>query len=114
MNKKEKRILSPEERRRNFLIRLRCFIIMICMYCSNAALVLADTNYGENAGKWVLEQLFWAAVVVVAIALIGCLLKRAFAAGGIVVVVGGLVCYFIKNPTKINSIGGSLGKVIGF
>lgn len=103
-----------ENKKKLVFMRLGLFITMFCMYCSNAIISYAGTNYGENAGKWVLDQLFWVAIVFVVIALIGCLSKRAYAGGVITVVVGGLVCYFIKNPTKISAIGNSLGSVFGF
>lgn len=106
--------MNDSHRRRNVIMRLGVFITMICMYCSNMIFVAAGTNYGETIGKWILEQLFWVAIVVIIIALVGCLLKRAYAAGGIIILVGAIVCYFIKNPTKLSTIGDSLGNTFGF
>lgn len=96
------------------ITRLSVFMIMISLYCSNALYVAAGTNYGENIGKWALDQLFWIAVVVSAFVLLTQAVRRSTTGIISTIIVGALVCFFIKNPTKFETIGNQFGKIIGF
>lgn len=107
--------MKSVKKRNELIMRIGVLMLMFCVYCSNMVFVVAGTtNYGETIGKWVLEQLFWFAVVGILIGVIGCIIKRAYAAGGILLIVGSLVCVFIKNPNKISTIGSGLGSLFGF
>lgn len=66
--------------------------------CSTMNVYAAD--YGKKAGTWILDQIFWIGLVVLAIALISCLIKKAWIAAVITVVGGGLVLVFIYDPSK--------------
>lgn len=71
----------------------------------NGFYCLAGANYGEDAGNWVLNQLFWFGLVAVAAILISCILKRAWIAAIITVVAGAVILAFIKNPLILSNIG---------
>ena len=77
-------------------------------------LLSTATNYGENAAKWGLDQLFWLALIAVIGVAVFAFIKKSWV-GGIVTMIGGaIVCYFIKNPTKLADLGNELAKIIGF
>lgn len=70
------------------------------MILGNPMLVSASADYGKKAGTWLLDQIFWVGLVALAIALIGCLVKKAWVAAVITFICGGLVLFFIKDPNK--------------
>lgn len=71
----------------------------------NGFYCLAGANYGEKTGNWILDQLFWGGLVVVAAMLISCLLKRAWVAAIIIAIAGAVILAFIKNPLILSNIG---------
>lgn len=73
-----------------------CTMMIMCSTMS----VYAAADYGKKAGTWVLDQIFWIGLVALAIALIGCLLKKAWVAAIITFICGGLVLFFVKDPNK--------------
>lgn len=77
--------------------------IMIPQHYASAA-----TNYGENFGKYALDQLFWVAIVIIALGLIGCIVKRNMV--GIIgcIVIGVVVVGFMGDPDGIKSVGQDL------
>lgn len=106
--------ITKKEKIRIFMIKLYSVMMLIGIYCSNACIAFADTDYGKKAGTWMLNQILWGVLVVLGFTLLGCLLKRAYTAAIIDVIVAAIVCYFISNPTKISSIGSSLATEFGF
>lgn len=84
---------------------LSCFMYMGCY-------VHASTDFGENIGNWFLDQLFWAALIIIAFALVVCLAKRAWV-GAIGVVVGGaIILAIIVSPDTLKTIGQSLWNIV--
>ncbi len=74
--------------------------------------VACATNYGEKAGTWILEQIFWIGLVFLGIALIGCLIKRAWVPALITGLCGGIILYFVKNPSQLSTIGENIANLI--
>lgn len=78
----------------------------------NGCYVYASTNFGENIGNWVLDQLFWIALIIIAATLIGCLVKRAWI-GAIGVGIGGaIVLAIIAAPEALKTIGDGLWNIV--
>lgn len=75
--------------------------------------ILACASYGQNASKWVLDQLFWVLLVGVIIAVAAMAVKRNFVGALTTSLVGAVVVYFVKNPTKLEEIGTSIMKTVG-
>ena len=65
-------------------------------------------DVGKNAGNWILDQLFWLGLVILAIALAACLIKKAWVGAVITIVAGGVILVFIKNPEMVSNIGETL------
>lgn len=75
--------------------------------------VLASANYGQSTANWFLEQVFWIALVIVILAVLALAAKRNFTAALTTAVVGAIVVFFIKNPTKLEDIGNAIMNAIG-
>lgn len=65
-------------------------------------------DIGKNAGNWILDQLFWIGLVVLAIGLVACLVKKAWVAAIILFIAGGLILIVIKNPEMAANLGETL------
>ena len=83
------------------------FIFTYCSVC------FASEEYAKNGASWFLDQLFWVALVVVIVVMLKLFAARNFVAGVVTVLVGGVVCYFIKNPESIETIGNVAAKALG-
>lgn len=89
---------------------LACWSFLTLLY-SNA--VLASASYGQNASSWFLEQMFWIVLVAVVIVVATLAAKRNFVGALTTALVGSVVVYFVKNPTKLEEIGNSIMNAIG-
>lgn len=81
---------------------------------ANWMLLAAEgANYGQNIAKWGLDQVFWL-IILVGIAVIAfAFVKKNWVGAGITLVAVALVCFFIKNPTKLSDLGTTISKIIG-
>ncbi len=78
----------------------------------NGCYVHASTNFGENIGNWFLDQLLWIAIIIIIIALVGCLSKKAWI-GAIGVIIGGaIVLAIIAAPDTLKTIGQNLWNIV--
>lgn len=69
-------------------------------------------NYGQNFGNYALEQIFYVAVVFIAISLVGCLMKRNVTGIVVTIIIGIVVVGIIKDPTGLQDMGTSLWNII--
>ena len=89
--------------------RQRVFLMasaMMTLLFTNGIMVSA--NYGQNAANWMLDQVFWVILVAVVIVTAMAAVKRNFTGALITVIVGAVVLYFVKNPTKLSDIGDTI------
>lgn len=70
-------------------------------------------NYGKNVATWGLEQIFWIVLLVGLAAAAFAFIKKNWVGALITMAAVAIVCYFIKNPTKLSELGETLGKIIG-
>lgn len=70
------------------------------------------TNYGENFGRWFLDQIFWVGAIALAVVLIKLFIARDYTKMVISLIVGGVVLFIIKYPDKIQSVGQSIYNII--
>lgn len=92
------------------IARLAMTVMTFCfLFMAGGFYSYADTgNIGKNAGNWILDQLFWIGLVVLAIGLVGCLVKKAWVAAIILFIAGGLILIVIKNPEMAANLGETL------
>lgn len=101
------------EKRVNSILKTMTVLTMLLgAFMYNGFYCHASVNFAENAGNWLLEQLFWIGLVALAIALLGCLLKKNYVGAGITAVVGGIILYFVYNPKAIYAIGEKLSAIL--
>lgn len=70
------------------------------------------SNMGEKVAKWGLDQIFWIGLLIIGIALIGCLMKKAWVQAVIIAIIGSVVLFVIKNPDVITRIGEGIGQQV--
>ena len=86
--------------------------VQLTLLVKYGSVCFADANYAERGGKWLLDQLFWVAIVVVIFIFIKNLIARNTVASVTTFIVGGLICFFIKSPETIGEIGNTIASVI--
>ena len=79
-------------------------ISTLALLISNSMVAFASSgNYGQNGANWMLDQIFWVALVAF---IVGAVVMAAKTIGVVTtIIVGAVVCYFIKNPTTLSDIG---------
>lgn len=94
--------------------RQRAFLMlssMLTLFFTNGIMVSA--NYGQNAANWALDQAFWVILAVVIVVAAAAAMKKNNIGAIVTLVVGAIVLFFVKNPTKISEIGDSImGKIL--
>jgi len=78
------------------------FVTLVPVY------VFAAPNYGQNFGKFALDQLFWVAAVILAFSLVSCLAKRNVTGIIVSIIIGVIVIGVIKDPTGLQDMGTQL------
>ena len=109
LKKNETTTLKPTSRLRKIIAFSFVQLALLFNYCSVA---FANANYAERGGKWLLDQLFWVDIIAVIIIFIKNLIARNTVASITTFIVGGLVCYFIKNPETIGEMGNTVASII--
>lgn len=69
-------------------------------------------DIGQRGAEWFLGQIFWIGVVALVIALIACFTKKAWVQGVIILVVGCVILFLVKNPDIFTRLGESIGNQI--
>ncbi len=106
---------SPENRRKQLIMRITFMLTLMCIWCTNTAVMFAaDANYGEKIGKWILDQFFWIFIAIVLILMGLAAVKRAYAGAVIILIAGAAIGYLMKNPSKLETIGSTIGSAFGF
>lgn len=106
-NLKEKFTETSKKKLRFFFA---CILTMIVMVLP----AFAAGDYGQNAGSWALDQLFWVGLIFVAVAVIRELLRKNVTGLVVTLVIGGVVLFIIKSPDKLTTIGETLYNVLQF
>ncbi len=65
-------------------------------------------DIGKKVGEWATEQLFWIGLVILAIAVLGCLWKKAWVAMLITAIGGSIGLIVIQDPELLSGIGRSI------
>jgi len=97
----------------NVMAVINQFLAVKSQFCAVMYQFLLAANYGENFGKWGLEQCFWV-VLFLGLAAAGALIvKKNFVNAGVTVVVVAIVCFLLKNPTKVSALGTAIANILG-
>jgi len=84
---------------------------IVVMACTSRVFANSPTP-GEDIGKWLVDQVFWIALALVAIGLTVLLYKRAFTTAIITAVIAAIVLFIIQSPDRLVGIGGALFGII--
>ena len=107
MRKNEKEQKSTMQWK-NIIMGISTFVLLT----SNSMVVFASGNYGQNGANWVLDQIFWVALVAFIIGAAVMAAKKQTIGVVTTILVGAVVCYFIKNPTTLSDIGEKIMDVV--
>ena len=81
-------------------------ISTLALLISNSMVAFASSgNYGQNGANWMLDQIFWVALVAFIVGAVVMAAKKNTIGVVTTIIVGAVVCYFIKNPTTLSDIG---------
>ena len=69
-------------------------------------------NIGQNAGGWILDQLWWVALAIIAFIAVKFLLRKAWAQLIIFLVIAGLVLFIITSPGNLKTIGETIFSIV--
>lgn len=87
--------------------------MLMVVLASSTVIAFADvSNAGQNAGQWVIGQIKWIAMAVIAIACAGFLLKKAWVPFFIFLAIGGIGLFVIAQPEALQSVGQALWSII--
>ena len=93
-----------------FLAVLVCSIFM--MFASDA-FAAGGPDVGKNIGTWLKEQARWLAIGIIAAVAIPLLVKRAWMALAVFIVIAAIVLAVIASPDKLQALGeGFLGHFV--
>ena len=81
-------------------------ISTLALLISNSMVAFASSgNYGQNGANWMLDHIFWVALVAFIVGAVVMAAKKNTIGVVTTIIVGAVVCYFIKNPTTLSDIG---------
>lgn len=81
-------------------------ISTLALLISNSMVAFASSgNYDQNGANWMLDQIFWVALVAFIVGAVVMAAKKNTIGVVTTIIVGAVVCYFIKNPTTLSDIG---------
>ncbi|WP_026884250.1 TcpD family membrane protein [Clostridium akagii] len=106
-----KKIRKMKEKIRGNFSKVVSLILGLCFLVPNYVFA-AGPNYGQNFGNYALDQIFWVAVVFIAFALVGCLVKRNVVGIVVTILIGVIVLGIIKDPTGLQSVGTALWNTV--
>ncbi|MCL2034676.1 MAG: TcpD family membrane protein [Oscillospiraceae bacterium] len=89
--------------KRGNTIRFIGMILIAAILLTNV--VFAATNYGENAGTWLIQNIVWIAGIAVAIIAIKLFFSGNIIKMLIVLAVGGIVIFIVMDPMRLQTIG---------
>lgn len=93
----------------NKVYRVASYLSMVvCLLFCNIITISAKTNYIQNASSTILDNIFWAGVLIVAFILIGELLAKKWVAALITFFGSALVLTIIKNPDLFTTVGNAI------
>ena len=104
---------TPQTVKKRIVNVLKYLCIQFTFIFSCCSVCFAEGDYAQSGATWLLEQLFWVALVVVIIIMLKLFAARNFVAGVVTLIAGGIVCFFIKNPESIKTIGDVIASALG-
>lgn len=104
---------TPQTVKKRIVNVLKYLCIQFAFIFSCCSVCFAEGDYAKDGANWLLQQLFWVALAVVVIMMLKLFAARNFVAGVVTLIAGGIVCFFIRNPETIESIGIVIAGALG-
>lgn len=87
-------------------------IIPFCLFMAGGTQSYALSKLAENAANEITDALFWIGVIIMAVLIIGCILKKAWTQMIIIVIAGSAALGFLSNPAWFQNFGNQLADII--
>lgn len=89
------------------------FLMLSCAFMANSHVVYAAENVGKNGADWFLDQVFWFAIAAIIFVIVMAAIKKNTVLVITTFILGSIVAYLIKNPTKLETFGKSIASILG-
>ena len=99
--------------RKNMIERVCTITVFTALFMVLSTSTVFANDIGENIGTWVLDQLFWIALIAVAIVVIKFLVSRAWAQAIIFIILAAIILVIIRDPRQLTAIGNMLFGLLG-
>lgn len=87
-------------------------VIPFCLFMAAGTQSYALSNLAENAAKEITTALFWVGVIIMAVSIIGCIMKKAWTQMVIIIIAGSAALGFMSNPAWFQTFGKQLADII--
>lgn len=89
------------------------FLMLSCAFMANSHVVYAAESVGQNGANWFLDQVFWVALAAIIAVIVMAAIKKNTILVITTFILGSIVTYLIKNPTKLETFGRSIASILG-
>lgn len=86
----------------------------VLMIMSNNIVVHASNgmNIGKNAADIILENFYWVGIIAIGYGLVKCMAFKKWVEGMVFVIGGAIAAWILKNPSVLEKIGETFGKLL--
>lgn len=91
-------------------------LVVILISLALAFAISADAatiNPGEKAATWIMDQVFWIALAVIAVVAVTFIIKRAWVPLVIFAILSAIVLVIVSSPERLQNIGEALFVILG-
>lgn len=111
-NVQEKEKKSVKFRMKQYVNKIYTLLpVLLFIFIANTNTVMAGTDYAKNGQKWLSNQAYYIGLAVVGFVLLGCIVKKSTIGAVTTIFFGGVVLFFVKNPTQVSKIGENISKI---
>lgn len=87
-------------------------IMLVLMIILSTSVAFAAGDWGENAGNWIMDQVWWLALAGVTVVAVKLGMKKMWVQFGAFIALSAIVLVIVKGPEKLESIGNTLWNII--
>lgn len=93
--------------------QIKIAMITLLMTINFAIPVFAAPAVGESAANWFLDQVFWIIIIFVVLMALKAYQSANTIKMIVVLVVGGILLFLVKNPTMLETFGNWAAEILG-
>lgn len=108
-------LLNQRVERKNLLLKAVVIIgiaLLLILAFTMPAFAAGELQTGKNVGEWGLDQVWYLALLIVAVMIIKFLAKKAWVPMAIFIFLGALCLFIISSPDALKNVGQSIYNLI--